>query len=173
MSCGCNKMVGGSLASDMVMSTVKGQHDEPYDFLPSAECSDTTAFKGVNQTAGSLAKSMIKKHKKMMRNHSKKSKSKKHSKRRSTPKSHRKSHRKSHKMSMKNMSQPGEMQMMGGGSDWVTSQYSQGPINNSGDLSSYFSKNKPSSRNSLLNPPNLASAGSGASMDFYGSGYPV
>ena len=173
MSCGCNKMVGGSLASDMVMSTVKGQHDEPYDFLPSAECSDTTAFKGVNQTAGSLAKSMIKKHKKMMRNHSKKSKSKKHSKRRSTPKSHRKSHRKSHKMSMKNMSQPGEMQMMGGGSDWAASQYSQGPINNSGDLSSYFSKNKPSSRNSLLNPPNLASAGSGASMDFYGSGYPV
>ena len=173
MSCGCNKMVGGSLASDMVMSTVQGQHDEPYDFLPSAECGDTTAFKGVNQTAGSLAKSMIKKHKKMMRNHSKKSKSKKHSKRRSTPKSHRKSHRKSHKMSMKNISQSGEMEMMGGGSDWAASQYSQGPINNSGDLSSYFSKNKPSSRNSLLNPPNLASAGSGASMDFYGSGYPV
>ena len=159
MSCGCNKMVGGSLASDMVMSTVQGQHDEPYDFLPSSKCgSDTSAFKGVNQTAGSWAKTMIKRHKKIMR----KSKSKSGKTKKQTKKHSRRSHKKSSRRHMR-----------GGGSDWAMSQYSQGPLNDNSDFSGYFSKSSPSSKGFLRNPPNLASAGSGAPMDFFGAGSPL
>jgi hypothetical protein len=193
--CGSNKkMTGGSLASDMVMDTVKGQHDEPYDFLPSANCgSDTSAFKGVNQTAGGLAKSMIKRHRKLMRH----SKTKKHSRhnhhntkkhsRHHHSKSHRRSHnkktnttvmkksatRKSQKNVMRKMPTMKMPMMMGGGSDWMSSQYSQGPLNDNSDLSGYFSTSCPSSKGMLRNPPNLASAGSGAPMDFFGAGSPL
>ena len=104
---------------------------------------------------------------------SKKSKSKKQSKRRTTRKSHRKAHSKSHKMSMKKMNQPAEMEMMGGGSDWAASQYSQGPLNDNSDLSGYFSSSRPSTKEFRRNPPNLLSAGSGAPMDFFGSGSPL
>ena len=63
--------------------------------------------------------------------------------------------------------------MRGGGSDWAMSQYSQGPLNDNSDLSGYFSKSCPSSKGFLRNPPNLASAGSGAPMDFFGAGSPL
>ena len=165
MSCGCNKMVGGSLASDMVMANVQGQQDQPYDFVPSsASCVDTAAYKGVNQTAGSYAKSMIKRHKKMMR----KSKSKKS--KRQTKKVVRRSKSKKHSMRRHTKSR---RSMRGGGSDWAMSQYSQGPLNDNSDLSGYFSSSAPSSKGFLRNPPNLASAGSGAPMDFFGSGAPL
>ena len=183
MSCGCSKMVGGSLASDMVMDTVQGQHDEQYDFLPSASCGDTSAFKGVSQTAGGWAKSMIKRHKKIMR------KSKKHSRSQRKSKKHSRSQRKkthttimkipatpfqkSKKIVMPKMPKMPKMPMMGGGSDWISSQYSQGPINDNSDNSGYFSTSRPSSKGMLRNPPNLASAGSGAPMDFFGAGSPL
>ena len=167
MSCGCNKMVGGSLASDMVMENVKSQHDEKYDFLPSSNCGDVSAYKGISQTAGSLAKSMIKRHKKLMR-HSKTKKNTRSSRDMKKSKSRRvKKSRKSRKPAKKSMS------MMGGGSDWISSQYSQGPLNDDSDFSKYFSSSSPSSKGMLRNPPNLASAGSGAPMDFFGAGSPL
>ena len=211
MSCGCNKMVGGSLASDMVMETVKGQHDEPYDFMPAAECGDVSAYKGVSQTAGGWAKSMIKRHKKIM-HHSKKhtkknSHSKRHSKKhtkkhshskRQSHNSHRRHSKKTHKTIMKIPATPFQKsqkivvpviempkmpkikvpsikmpKMMGGGSDWISSQYSQGPLNDNSDFSGQFSVSSSSPKNMLRNPPNLASAGSGAPMDFFGAGSPL
>jgi len=180
-NCPCSqKMTGGSLASDMVMANVNTAADTPYDFLQSAQCDDVKAFKGVNQTAGSMAKKMISHHKKMMKHkksHSKMSKSRKHKKttRNCKKSKNRLSMKKSKRSKMSKMRKMSKMSMdmMGGGSDWMTSQYSQGPINNSGDLSNYFSSSKPSARGKLINPPNLLSAGSGAVMDFVGVGSPL
>lgn len=52
----------------------------------------------------------------------------------------------------------------GGGSDWIMSQYSQGPINNPEASTSGFSQSMATARDILMNPPNLGSAGSGAPM---------
>lgn len=58
--------------------------------------------------------------------------------------------------------------MRGGGSDWIASQYSLGPINNTEQSASYvgqFSQSTATSVNTLNNPPNLGLAGSGYPMD--------
>lgn len=49
----------------------------------------------------------------------------------------------------------------GGGSDWISSQYSLDVGQNKDVNPAIFSKSKPASMNKLLNPPNLGSAGSG------------
>jgi hypothetical protein len=55
--------------------------------------------------------------------------------------------------------------VMKGGSDWISSQYSQGNIN-APESTAYnqFSASAPSTRDMLMNPPTLGLAGSGGAM---------
>ena len=52
----------------------------------------------------------------------------------------------------------------GGGSDWITSQYSLGPINNPEHSVGPFSASSVTSQRDLANPPTMGLAGSGYSM---------
>lgn len=54
--------------------------------------------------------------------------------------------------------------MRGGASDWMSSQYSQGPINNPEHTTGMFSHSLPATRGDLNMPPNLGSAGSGGAL---------
>ena len=79
-------------------------------------------------------------------------------------KSHRKG-KKSRKSNNKNKNNRRNKSMRGGGSDWIMSQYSQGNINApESDMWKQFSGSAPSARDSLMNPPTLGLAGSGAPM---------
>lgn len=186
--CDAKMMKGGSLASDMVMEGLKDAAGMPYDFLPAQpKQSDLSVLTEYQLTGGARRKS--KKSKKSMKpKKSNKPKSgcgcgmaggawgKKNNKK-MTKMSKRKMSKKS-KKSMKKMSKVNNMmkmnkKMLGGGSDFVTTLYSQGPINNPGDYSGSFSVSEPSSKNMLMNPPNLASAGSGYPMCYFsGAGAP-
>ena len=178
----CNKnLSGGSLASDMVMSNVRSQNNKPYDFIPLVSSGDISSYKGINQTAGNLAKNLIKRHKKIMKK-SKSTKSKSTKSKSTKSKSSKSSKSKSSKSkskpscisnSKKFKSKIHKNSLKGGGSDWSMSQYSQGPINDNSDLSKFFSSSSPSSKDSLRNPSNLGSAGSENTKDFYGKGYPL
>jgi len=57
--------------------------------------------------------------------------------------------------------------MSGGGSDWISSQYSLGSYNQaemSAEDVAKFSQSAAGSRSDYMNPPNLGLAGSGAPM---------
>lgn len=54
--------------------------------------------------------------------------------------------------------------IMRGGSDWISSQYSLGNINNTLGDTSQFSVSQGVDRNTLMNPPTLGLAGSGSPM---------
>jgi hypothetical protein len=54
--------------------------------------------------------------------------------------------------------------MRGGASDWMSSQYSQGPINNPEHTTGMFSHSLSATRGDLNMPPNLGSAGSGGAL---------
>ena len=99
---------------------------------------------------------------------------------RKTHKSHRKTHRKIHHKSKKshrkgkksrksnnknNKNNRRNKTMRGGGSDWISSQYSLGNINApESEMWKQFSASSPAGRNDLMNPPTLGLAGSGAPM---------
>jgi len=58
--------------------------------------------------------------------------------------------------------------MNGGGSDWISSQYSLGPSNNpemSAEDVGKFSQSVAGSRADYMNPPTLGLAGSGSPMN--------
>lgn len=131
-------MKGGSDASDLVMSQLAS--DAKTEVRGNSEWpaikADMNSLNLYQTTGGSRRKSKK----------SKKSKSHKS--------------RKSHHRRNKNKSK----HHRGGGSDWIMSQYSQGPINNPEASTSGFSQSMAASRAELMNPPNLGSAGSGAPM---------
>jgi hypothetical protein len=58
----------------------------------------------------------------------------------------------------------GKKMMKGGGSDWIASQYSLGPINTPEGSTGEFSLSKAPSMSNLRNPPNMGKAGSGFPM---------
>ena len=183
--CDARKMQGGSLASDMVMEGLKDAASMPYDFLPAQPKQSDLSVLTEYQLTGGARKS------KKSKNSKSKSKSKSgcgcgmaggswgKMNKKSSKKSKKSSKKsKKSKKSMKRMSKMKNMmkmnkKMLGGGSDFVTTLYSQGPINNPGDYSGSFSVSQPSSKNMLMNPPNLASAGSGYPMCYFsGAGSP-
>jgi len=85
-------------------------------------------------------------------------------KNRKTNKSRKNSNSRNNK---KNKSNKRNHKMAGGGSDWMSSQYSLGSYNSAemsaGDVGK-FSNSLPGSRANYMNPPNLGLAGSGAAM---------
>ena len=139
-----SSMTGGSDASNMVMSQLNSN-------LPTKPMPTDLEVKGnmnslnLHQTTGGYRKY--------------KSKSNRRYKRKSNRKT------KNSRSNRKSKSRRG--QRGGYGSDWIMSQYSQGPINNpemSGSSVGQFSSSTATSRDILNNPPNLGSAGSGYPM---------
>jgi len=173
MSCGIKKQKvpkqrGGSPASDLVMANLA-------DLSSSQSVPQGCALKGdmnslnLYQPSGGARRSRS-----HSRNHSRSRKSamlRKGSKSRKTGRKGLKSRKgkkgnkgKKSMKSNKRNSKSG-MRIMKGGSDWIASQYSQGPINNPVSTgSNLFSVSEPSDRDVLNNPPTLGLAGSGGAM---------
>ena len=138
-------MKGGSTASDMVMSNLNADH-KTNSFVGDKPVKGNMNSLNLYKPSGGARKSKGKSRKSKGKGKSRKSKGKS---RKSKGKS-----RKVHKMK-------------GGGSDWISSQYSLGPSNNpemSSEDVAKFSQTEVGSRADYMNPPNLALAGSGSPM---------
>ena len=175
MSCGNNKkQIGGSPASDLVMSQLPGESSSqsvPQGCQLKGDMNSLNLYQpsGGARRSRSRSRSRSHKHKhvhgkgcKSM--HRKGSKSRKSGRKsRSASKSHKGKKGKKSKKSNKRNSKSGR-RVMRGGSDWIASQMSQnisGPENT--DWKN-FSASEPSSRDMLMNPP---------TRDLAGSGYPM
>jgi hypothetical protein len=131
----CQK--GGSPASDLVMEKL-GNAVHTVDYVPEDKIKgDMNSLNLYQTTGGSRRRSR--------RDRNRKSKSKRNSKKRD--------HRKRRSSKRSNRNERRRSQRGGHASDWITSQYSLGPINNP----SGFDKD-------LYNPPTLGLAGSGSPM---------
>ena len=134
----CGGQAGGSLASDLVTENLTGVAKTD---SPSPAWSPKANMNSLNlyeTTGGARKRSHRRKHK--SKSKGKKSKRNNRSKRR---------------------------MQRGGGSDWITSQYSLGPINNPEQSASYvgqFSSSGATSQSALLNPSTMGLAGSGYAM---------
>jgi len=126
----CQK--GGSPVSNLVMNSL-GDQARTVDYVPEDKIKGDMASLNLYQTTGGARR-----RRKSNRN-SKKNNKRRDRKHRSSKRSHRNERRRS--------------QRGGHASDWIMSQYSQGPINNP----SGFDKD-------LWNPPTLGLAGSGSAM---------
>jgi len=158
------KMDGGSTASNMVMSNLK--HTNVFKPFPSGfkVDGDINSLSTYKPSGGARHKSH-KSHKSGKAIRSRKSrKSRKSHKARKSRKSS-----KSHKSSKSGKSRKSRKsrKMTGGGSDWMSSQYSLGPYNQAEmsavDLAK-FSHSASGTRTDYMNPPNLGLAGSGYQM---------
>jgi hypothetical protein len=128
----CQK--GGSPVSDLVMEKL-GDQVHTVDYVPEDKIKGDMNSLNLYQTTGGSRRRRRDRNRKSKRN----SKKREHRKRRSSKRSNRNERRRS--------------QRGGHASDWITSQYSLGPINNP----SGFDKD-------LYNPPTLGLAGSGSPM---------
>ena len=173
MSCGIKKQKvpkqrGGSPASDLVMANLA-------DLSSSQSVPQGCALKGdmnslnLYQPSGGARRSRS-----HSRSHSRSRKSvmlRKGSKSRKTGRKGLKSRKgkkgnkgKKSLKSNKRNSKSGR-RVMRGGSDWISSQYSQGNINAAQNTDwKNFSASEPSARDMLMNPPTLGLAGSGGAM---------
>lgn len=177
MSCGNNKkQIGGSPASDLVMSQLPGESSSqsvPQDCQLKGDMNSLNLYQpsgGARRKSRSRSRSRSHKHKhvhgkgcKSM--HRKGSKSRKSGRKsRSASKSHKGKKGKKSKKSNKRNSKSGR-RVMRGGSDWIASQYSLGNINAADTNSAQnFSASGTPSRDELLNP---------STRDLAGSGYPM
>jgi len=138
--------MGGSDESDMVSSQMSNNSNTveyPEKFNVSGNMNSLNTYK----TTGGSRKEKSKKEKKEKRKKSKSKKVKNHkSKRERKSKSNNTKH------------------VMRGGSDWISSQYSLGPINNPQAATNSFSAAEGVSHSTLMNPPNMGLAGSGGAM---------
>ena len=143
-------MKGGSKASDMVMSHLNA-HAKTNSFVDSKPIKGNMDSLNLYQPSGGSRKSKGKSRKSKGKSRKSKGKSRK-----SKGKS-RKSKGKSRRV----------RKMKGGGSDWISSQYSLGPYNQaemSAEDVGKFSQSAAGSRTDYMNPPNLGLAGSGSPM---------
>lgn len=133
------KFTGGSVASDYVMSLVNTDAETKQFSKPNIVQGNINSLNTYEISGGSRKK-----------------KNKKNKKSKSNKK--RKSNKKNKSM----------RSMRGGyGSDWIASQYSQGPINNqemSASAVGQFSQSQATPQSILNNPPNMGLAGSGYPM---------
>ena len=150
-------MIGGSEASNMLMSHLNATA-KTNSFFGSEPMKGSIESLNLYQPSGGSRKSKGKSRK--SKGTSRKSKGKS---RKSKGKS-RKAKGKSRKSKGKSNSR---RKMSGGGSDWMSSQYSLGP-NNQAEMSAEdvanFSQSAAGSRADYMNPPNLGLAGSGSPM---------
>ena len=157
-------MKGGSKASDMVMSHLNADA-KTNSFIGSKPIKGNMDSLNLYQPSGGARKSKSKSRKSKSKSRKSKGKSRK-----SKGKS-RKSKGKSRKSKGKSRKSKGKSRrvrkMRGGGSDWISSQYSLGPSNNpemSAEDVAKFSQSEAGSRADYMNPPNLGLAGSGSPM---------
>jgi hypothetical protein len=135
--------MGGSPSSDLVMENTTSVPETklyPEGFKVKGDINSLNLYQ---TTGGSRRKQRSRKHKSL------KHKSRKH-------KSHKHKSR-SHKY----------RSQRGGASDWISSQYSLGPVNNAAMSASgvgQFSQSMATGSDMLMNPPNLGLAGSGSPM---------
>ena len=132
---------GGSSASDMVMSNLTADAKTvayPEGFKVKGNINSINSYA---PSGGFRCRKGRKGGKSKKQNKSKKS----HNKNKKSKKSNRKF-------------------MMRGGSDWISSQYSLGNINNQMGSTGDFSVSQGVDRNTLMNPPNMGLAGSGSPM---------
>ena len=149
----CN-MKGGSTASDMVSSNLMDNAQTvayPEGFKVSGDINSLNLY----APSGGARKG------KMGRKSKKSSKSKKSKKSKNSRKGKKSKKSKSKSKSKKSRS---HKHMMRGGSDWISSQYSLGNINNQMNNTADFSAAQGVSRDILMNPPNMGLAGSGSPM---------
>jgi hypothetical protein len=139
---------GGSEASDMVMSNLKNSaktNKFPEGFNVKGDISSLNTY----QPSGGSRKSRG------------------HKSRNGRKARGRKSRGRKSRSSRKSYSSCNSTKMKGGGSDWISSQYSLGSYNgpemSAGDVAK-FGSSLAGSRANYMNPPNLGSAGSGTPM---------
>jgi hypothetical protein len=150
-------MKGGSKASNMVMSHLNADA-KTNSFIGSKPIKGNMDSLNLYQPSGGARKSKSKSRK------SRKSKGKSKGKSRKSKGKSRKSKGKSRKSKGKSRR---VRKMKGGGSDWISSQYSLGSYNQaemSAEDVAKFSQSEAGSRADYMNPPNLGLAGSGSPM---------
>ena len=177
MSCGIKKQKvtkqrGGSTASDLVMtqlSAIQSNQAVPQDCQIQADMNSLNLY----QTSGGArhkSHSRSRKHvhnKKCKSMHRKGSKSGRKSRSASKGQKGKKGKKtlKSNKRNNHNKRNNRNHHVMKGGSDWISSQYSQGNINAPANTDwKNFSASEPSTRDMLMNPPTRDLAGSGGAM---------
>jgi len=150
-------MKGGSKASDMVMAHLNADA-KTNSFVGSKHIKGNMDSLNLYQPSGGSRKSKGKSRKSKGKSRKSKGKS-------------RKSKGKSHKLKGKSHKSKGKSRrvrkMKGGGSDWISSQYSLGSYNQaemSAEDVGKFSQSAAGSRADYMNPPNLGLAGSGSPM---------
>ena len=87
------------------------------------------------------------------------SKKKRNSKRKHSKRKHSKRNNKT-----RNNKNSKNRRSLRGGSDWISSQYSLGPVNNPDAATTGFSTSSGVANSMLMNPPNIGLAGSGSAM---------
>jgi len=153
---------GGSQAYDLTMDNIKNTANTkpfPSSFTVNG---DIASINNYLPSGGSRKSNKRRSHKNKRRSN----KNRKHNKSRKNNSRNYKN--KSNKRnSNRNKSNKRNHKMAGGGSDWMSSQYSLGSYNSAemsaGDVGK-FSNSLAGSRANYMNPPNLGLAGSGAAM---------
>ena len=160
-------MSGGSPASDLVMenltdnSTVTVRNGE-WDAVKG----DMNSLNLYQTTGGRRRMSRRRSHSRS-RSNSKKSRSKNHSKRNKQAKTRKNDNRERSRNRNRNRNSNRSRNMRGGASDWIMSQYSQGPINSPDRgtaWSGQFSASAYTPFDQLRNPATMGLAGSGYPM---------
>ena len=160
-------MCGGSTASDMVSAQLNDNAKTvSYPEGSKAE-GDINSLKLYSPSGGSRRKRNSKtakgrKGRKGRKSHkTSKSNNKRNNNNRSrkSKKNNKKNNKKTNKRNNNRSNK-----IMKGGSDWISSQYSLGNINNQMNNTSDFSAAQGVDRNTLMNPPTMGLAGSGSPM---------
>lgn len=179
MSCGIKKQKvtkqrGGSPASDLVMgqlSAIQSNQAVPQGCQIQADMNSLNLYQPSGGARRSRSRSRSRKHvhnKKCKSMHHKGSKSSRKSRSASKGRKGKKGKKtlKSNKRNNRNRKNNNHSRrVMKGGSDWISSQYSQGNINAPANTDwKNFSASEPSTRDMLMNPPTRDLAGSGGAM---------
>ena len=178
MSCGIKKQKvtkqrGGSTASDLVMtqlSAIQSNQAVPQDCQIQADMNSINLYQpsgGARRKSHSRSRKHVHNKKCKSIHRSKGSKSGRKSRSASKGQKGKKGKKtlKSNKRNNHNKRNNRNHHVMKGGSDWISSQYSQGNINAPANTDwKNFSASEPSTRDMLMNPPTRDLAGSGGAM---------
>jgi hypothetical protein len=151
----CGGQSGGSIASDLVNEQLNQKAEtKPYD-APWSPKGDMNSLNLYETTGGS------RRSRSRSRSRSSKNKSNKSNKSKGKSKNRKSKRRNNNKRNNSRRT------MRGGGSDWISSQYSLGPSNNpeqNSSLVAQFSQSTATPRSEYMNPSTMGLAGSGYPM---------
>ena len=154
---------GGSQASDYMTDNIKNiANTKPFPSSFTVN-GDMASINNYLPSGGSRKSNKRRSHKNKRRSN----KNRKTNKSQKNNSRNYKKNKSNKRNSNRNKSNKRNHRMAGGGSDWMSSQYSLGSYNSAemsaGDVGK-FSSSLPGSRANYMNPPNLGLAGSGAAM---------